>query len=220
MNCVDGTSARVVSRDEDDDTIELELSESVMQVFAEAAALAEGGSSTEAESEGPAGPGPTLRAAPAVVQTALISSQAVPTGAQEPPTAAAEPVATQRPTATPVRAATRVLQKNRPRFAVALATGAAAAALLGGMTYLATARPSRPVAAVPVAAVVHSVSRAAIAPEIPPPDVTTDVPVRFKNPFDASEVFEFSPGTTPVEARDAVAELLSQRAQERLARRR
>ena len=40
-------------------------------------------------------------------------------------------------------------------------------------------------------------------------------PVRFTNPFDASEVFEFPPGTSETEARQAVAELLRQRARDR-----
>ncbi len=217
MNWVDGTAARVVSRDADDDTIELELSESVMQAFAEAAALAEGGSPAEAASDGPAGAGPSLWFAPTGVQAAPASNQAIPIGTQE-ASADGHAATTQRPTATPVYAATRGLPKNRPRFAVALATSAAAAALLGGVTYLATARPSRPIAAVPVAAAVKNVGGAAVAPEIPPPDEATDAPVQFKNPFDASEVFEFPPGTTPIQARDAVAELLSQRAQERLGR--
>jgi hypothetical protein len=42
-------------------------------------------------------------------------------------------------------------------------------------------------------------------------------PVRFTNPFDASEVFEFPPGTSETEARQAVAELLRQRARDRWA---
>jgi hypothetical protein len=41
------------------------------------------------------------------------------------------------------------------------------------------------------------------------------VPVRFVNPFDRGEVFEFPPGTTQDEARDSVAELLRARATER-----
>lgn len=40
-------------------------------------------------------------------------------------------------------------------------------------------------------------------------------PVRFVNPFDGSEVFEFPPGTSDADARDGVAELLMQRATER-----
>jgi hypothetical protein len=40
-------------------------------------------------------------------------------------------------------------------------------------------------------------------------------PVRYANPFDQSEVFEFPHGTTRAAARDAVAEILLQRAAER-----
>jgi hypothetical protein len=40
-------------------------------------------------------------------------------------------------------------------------------------------------------------------------------PIRFANPFDAKEVFEFPAGTTEAEARDAVAEILMERAMER-----
>lgn len=40
-------------------------------------------------------------------------------------------------------------------------------------------------------------------------------PVRFANPFDSSEIFEFPPGTSYSEARDAVAALLLKRAQGR-----
>jgi hypothetical protein len=40
-------------------------------------------------------------------------------------------------------------------------------------------------------------------------------PVKFANPFDRSEVFEFPPGTSRSAARDAVAEILLQRAAER-----
>lgn len=39
--------------------------------------------------------------------------------------------------------------------------------------------------------------------------------LKFRNPFDASEVFEFPPGTTQMEARHAVRETLLQRARER-----
>lgn len=40
-------------------------------------------------------------------------------------------------------------------------------------------------------------------------------PVRFANPFDAKEVFEFSPGTSQDAAREAVAEILLKRAMAR-----
>jgi len=57
-----------------------------------------------------------------------------------------------------------------------------------------------PVPAAPVAA----------TPAAPPID-----PVRFRNPFDHSEVFEFPPGTSQDDARQAVAEILWERARER-----
>jgi len=40
-------------------------------------------------------------------------------------------------------------------------------------------------------------------------------PVRFSNPFDASEVFEFPPGTSDQQARQSVAAILLQRARDR-----
>jgi hypothetical protein len=43
-------------------------------------------------------------------------------------------------------------------------------------------------------------------------------PMRFANPFDASEVFEFPAGTTETEAREAVADFLVERAINRQAR--
>ena len=55
----------------------------------------------------------------------------------------------------------------------------------------------------------------AAVPAPPPPVQEQGPPVRVKNPFDSSEVFEFPAGTTQAEARDAVAELLMQRALER-----
>lgn len=233
MNCLDGTSARVVSRDEDDDTIELELSESTMRLFAEAAALAEAGPSAGAAAEWPLRPDTSLRDAPAANQEEAVGTVSADVGPV--PIAAAAPAATQGPgpvvTAVPATQSpigTRALQKSRPRFGVALATGAVAAALLGGVTYLATARPSGPAPvatapitpAVPAIAAVSHVGGTAVAPDVDTLEVTLDVPLRFKNPFDASEVFEFPPGTTADEARVAVAGLLAQRAQERLARRR
>lgn len=48
------------------------------------------------------------------------------------------------------------------------------------------------------------------APSAPAPK-----PVLFVNPFDETEVFEFPPGTTEAQARDAVANLLLERARER-----
>jgi hypothetical protein len=60
-----------------------------------------------------------------------------------------------------------------------------------------------------------AISRA--APIIPASPASAPLPVRFANPFDATEVFEFPPGTSETEAHDAVAGLLMKRAQDRRA---
>ena len=51
----------------------------------------------------------------------------------------------------------------------------------------------------------------------PGPAEALDAPLRIKNAFDATEVFEFPPGTPESEARKAVAELLLSRARDRRA---
>lgn len=53
------------------------------------------------------------------------------------------------------------------------------------------------------------------ASEASQPVVAEAQPLRFRNPFDKSEVFEFPAGTTVEEARASVADLLRQRAQDR-----
>jgi hypothetical protein len=53
------------------------------------------------------------------------------------------------------------------------------------------------------------------APETPALPCANNAPVRFTNPFDATEVFEFPPGTSKSEARHAVADLLLKRARDR-----
>ena len=45
-----------------------------------------------------------------------------------------------------------------------------------------------------------------------PQQLAESEPVRFANPFDADEVFEFPAGTTETQARDAVADVLLKRA--------
>ncbi|HEY0685020.1 MAG TPA: hypothetical protein VGD45_21960 [Steroidobacter sp.] len=52
-------------------------------------------------------------------------------------------------------------------------------------------------------------------PASPSEQVAKDQPVRFSNPFDKNEVFEFPAGTTETEARDAVAAVLMERAMSR-----
>jgi hypothetical protein len=85
---------------------------------------------------------------------------------------------------------------------------AAISVLSGGVAYLATT----PAQFVHVGgnAVVGSAASKTTAP--PSAD---NAPVRFTNPFDATEVFQFPSGTSDTEARQAVADLLLQRAHDR-----
>jgi len=65
-----------------------------------------------------------------------------------------------------------------------------------------------------------ALSMNATLPEPPPQAELSQVnnaPTRFTNPFDASEVFEFPPGTPADSARASVAEVLLERARERRA---
>jgi hypothetical protein len=59
----------------------------------------------------------------------------------------------------------------------------------------------------------ETAAASAPAPQLPAAPDTE--PVRFKNPFDKREVFEFPPGTTLEEARQSVADVLRQRATDR-----
>jgi hypothetical protein len=83
-----------------------------------------------------------------------------------------------------------------------------ATVLSGGIAYLATTP------ALPIYVGANAVIRPA-APETTAPLSVDNAPVRFTNPFDANEVFEFPSGTSETEARQAVAGLLLQRAHDR-----
>ena len=238
LESLDRPSARVIGWDEDDDdTLELELNESAMRALNEAAEVA------LAAFEGRAEPHLT-REAPvarqAFEQVALVArpagevvEQKSPPARQAGEAAEAESPAVRQGTVSVGRAPRRSRQ-----FVLGLGVVAAAAGLLGGLAYLATARAPHPI---PIVA--DSGSRPTVAPEalppapapaptsapasaresaLPPappatpaPSATSDAPVRFKNPFDRSEVFEFPAGTSQTEMRAAVAELLAQRARER-----
>lgn len=75
--------------------------------------------------------------------------------------------------------------------------------------------PPAPVAAPAVTRSTVTPAETAPAPEAvaPPPEIVT-----YRNPFDRSEVFEFPPGTSTDDARDAVAQILMERALERRTR--
>jgi hypothetical protein len=80
--------------------------------------------------------------------------------------------------------------------------------LSGGIAYLATT-PAQPVYVGANAVIRPVTAETATA-------LSADkAPVRFTNPFDATEVFEFPSGTSETEARQAVADLLVQRAHDR-----
>jgi hypothetical protein len=113
--------------------------------------------------------------------------------------------------------------RHRPmstlRFAVLLGAVAAASALVTALTYFVTTRGGQPgpiattIVFSPLAPVV--VAPPALPPVPSPSPPTESAQVRFANPFDRKEVFEFPAGTSQAEARDAVAEILYERAQER-----
>ncbi len=113
-------------------------------------------------------------------------------------------------TATPSLSAER---PHRPAAHVSVFIGVAAAMLVAFVAFSRQTTPDLPVrtfaSTVPQQPDAVAEPIQVVAPELPP--------VRFKNPFDKTEVFEFPAGTTRAEARDAVAEILRQRAQERLA---
>jgi hypothetical protein len=99
---------------------------------------------------------------------------------------------------------------RRPRWS-SLVAAAAIAGISSGVTYLATSQAEQ------VRPVQHHLAEAtpAAMPVAAPP---LEPPVRFINPFDATEVFEFPPGTTQSDARQAVADFLLQRARDRYQR--
>jgi hypothetical protein len=65
------------------------------------------------------------------------------------------------------------------------------------------------------ATAIVSAAPATVVAASPTPQPAAAPPVKFANPFDRSEVFEFPAGTSRAEARQKVAELLIKRAQER-----
>jgi hypothetical protein len=93
------------------------------------------------------------------------------------------------------------------RGAVALGIAAAVIAL-GSAAHRAADRK-------PLAAAIAPKISAAPTPAASPSPEPDSTPVRFKNPFDRSEVFEFPPGTSEADARQAVADILLQRAHDR-----
>ena len=94
----------------------------------------------------------------------------------------------------------------------------AACAFSATVAYLNLPAPATPTITPPVQTVPEP--PATTPAESPPPPAEAESPagnpVRFANPFDATEVFEFPPGTSQTDARKAVADALLERARERL----
>jgi hypothetical protein len=101
------------------------------------------------------------------------------------------------------------MSKPDKRLKIALAVAAPAIALLAGVAYLA----AKPVYTAPPPVPVVAQAEPVAEPE--PAPVEQAQSVRYKNPFDHREEFEFPAGTTKAEARDKVAEILMDRARER-----
>jgi len=101
-----------------------------------------------------------------------------------------------------------ILLDSRVRIALLLCISVAVAAVLFAAGRTRVVAPRSP----HVDSVVASATP--IARPVPLP---TEPPVRFANPFDPTEVFEFAAGTSARDARDAVAKILTERARERLA---
>jgi hypothetical protein len=115
-------------------------------------------------------------------------------------------------------------QTTRTHNSASLARGALAGVAAGlvivvAIASLSTARlTTAPKSSPPPQAPKLVAAAPAAAPATPEPSqpaVAAAQPLRFKNPFDKSEVFEFPAGTTLEEARASVADVLRQRAQDR-----
>jgi hypothetical protein len=189
----------------DDDTVELMLTPEQMRMLSRAA---------NDEDLGPSPPAPPT-AAPAVPATARVGLShgwllagtvavlgaaailmAAGSGAHRTTAAAAEmPVATEKPVV--------------PRQSMAPPPTS-----VPSQTPLAPPPPAVPPVASQSSVPAVPVEASTAAAPLPSATPATD-PVRIRNPFDRSEVFEFPAGTSRQEARQAVADMLLQRALER-----
>jgi len=128
------------------------------------------------------------------------------------------PKASPRPAAEPVFTAADRPRVSRLTFGLLIVGLLAFSASVAYLTIPAPVTSSPPPPAEVVPALPKPVEEPAAAPRdtSSPTETPRVVPVRYANPFDSTEVFEFPPGTSESEARDAVADRLLQRARERL----
>ena len=101
---------------------------------------------------------------------------------------------------------------DKPRIPSRLAYGVGAAAVVAVAAVLIVSRACRIEEPTRAAAVVTTPPAVAALPPAPEPAAPA---VKFANPFDRTEVFEFPAGTSRAQARQKVAEVLIKRAQER-----
>lgn len=99
---------------------------------------------------------------------------------------------------------------RRGAWSAAIFSIAATSVLSGGIAYLGTTTPAEPLHVSG-----NTVVRSAAAAETALPPSVDTVRVKFINPFDATEAFDFPSNTSESEARQAVAHVLLQRAHER-----
>jgi hypothetical protein len=94
---------------------------------------------------------------------------------------------------------------------VGLSLSIVVAVVVTGVVLYLYSRPERAVRSVMAMAPQAAAPLARSSPTL----ASEQVPVRFANPFDHTEVFEFSPGTSETAAREAVVEVLMKRARDR-----
>lgn len=107
----------------------------------------------------------------------------------------------------------RAPARSATRFRIwPVALAAAVVGVAAVIAWWAVAQRSAPT---PPAPAVRIQDPAPVVPPPAPPPEPQGPPVQVRNPFDATEIFEFPAGTSKTEARAAVAELLLQRARDR-----
>jgi len=186
-------SAEKITGDVDEDTIELMLSEEQMRALSRAAATVAASPSARA-----AGPVAAAVAAPTAAPAAPASSS------QESVAPAISDKSSSRKATAP--------SLHWPAGGIAAIVGVTVVlSTLVALHAIAQRTSERKL----LAAAAPAPTTVVTAPPISSPSPPATEPMRFKNPFDRSEVFEFPPGTTPAAARQAVAELLMERARDR-----
>jgi len=144
-------------------------------------------------------------------EQALALSQAYAPNRPQPPNRPASlPVSSKGKSSSNASRDQHTPRDQRSEWAAVILSISAVSVLSGGIAYWAT-NPAEPVAPGANQKVFHPAAPGTMAPRI----AEEPTPVRFTNPFDATEVFEFPSGTSETEARDAVADLLLQRAHDR-----